>query len=176
MDRAYLEWQALAKQGSIGNEWEDQTIQRRKDLLVRRMKLAKDFLQTNLKPEWMVLDLLPVLPPELRPIVELYEGELITSDLNELYRKIIHRNNTLIEFLSGSEFGHIVDQAHSSTQISKPRTNSACVKRKATPCGFNEICTIPVYCIICTICCLRNLSTSKRERWRGLRCQLWSGL
>lgn len=106
MDRAYLEWQALAKQGSIGNEWEDQTIQRRKDLLVRRMKLAKDFLQTNLKPEWMVLDLLPVLPPELRPIVELYEGELITSDLNELYRKIIHRNNTLIEFLSGSEFTH----------------------------------------------------------------------
>nr|YP_009746878.1 RNA polymerase beta' subunit [Plagiogyria euphlebia]QII42524.1 RNA polymerase beta' subunit [Plagiogyria euphlebia] len=104
MDRAYLEWQALAKQGSIGNEWEDRTIQRRKDLLVRRIKLAKDFIQTNLKPEWMVLNLPPVLPPELRPIVELYEGELITSDLNELYRKIIHRNNTLIDFLSGSEF------------------------------------------------------------------------
>nr|AWS01009.1 RNA polymerase b'-subunit [Pilularia americana] len=104
MDRAYSEWQALAKQGSVGHEWEDRTVQRRKDLLVRRMKLAKDFIQTNLKPEWMVLDLLPVLPPELRPIVEPYEGELITSDLNELYRKIIHRNNTLIEFLSGSGF------------------------------------------------------------------------
>nr|AJE61717.1 RNA polymerase beta' subunit [Polypodium glycyrrhiza] len=104
IDCAYLEWQALAKQKPVGNEWEDRTIQRRKDLLVRRMKLAKDFLRTNLKPEWMVLDILPVLPPELRPIVELYEGELVTSDLNELYRKVIHRNNTLVEFLSGSEF------------------------------------------------------------------------
>nr|UAT96789.1 RNA polymerase beta' subunit [Elaphoglossum marginatum var. marginatum] len=104
MDHAHLEWQAPAKQKPVENEWEDRTIQRRKDLLVRRMKLAKNFLRTNLKPEWMVLDLLPVLPPELRPIVESYEGELVTSDLNELYRKVIHRNNTLIEFLSGSEF------------------------------------------------------------------------
>nr|YP_010463797.1 RNA polymerase beta' subunit [Anemia phyllitidis]UUL71064.1 RNA polymerase beta' subunit [Anemia phyllitidis] len=103
IDFAYSEWQVLAKQGSTENEWEDRTIQRRKDLLVRRMKLAKDFLQTNIKPEWMVLYFLPVLPPELRPIVELYEGELITSDLNELYRKIIYRNNTLIDFLSESE-------------------------------------------------------------------------
>nr|YP_010402947.1 RNA polymerase beta' subunit [Bolbitis x multipinna]UQV94754.1 RNA polymerase beta' subunit [Bolbitis x multipinna] len=104
IDRAYLEWQAPAKQKPVENEWEDRTIQRRKDLPVRRMKLAKNFLRTNLKPEWMVLDLLPVLPPELRPIVESYEGELVTSDLNELYRKVIHRNNTLVEFLSGSEF------------------------------------------------------------------------
>nr|YP_009426851.1 RNA polymerase beta' subunit [Hymenasplenium unilaterale]ASU95527.1 RNA polymerase beta' subunit [Hymenasplenium unilaterale] len=104
MDRAYLEWQAPAKQKPIGNEWEDRTIRRRKDLLVRRMKLARDFLRTNLKPEWMVLDLSPVLPPELRPIVESYEGELVTSDLNELYRKVIYRNNTLAEFSSGSEF------------------------------------------------------------------------
>nr|YP_010702150.1 RNA polymerase beta' subunit [Asplenium castaneoviride]YP_010702238.1 RNA polymerase beta' subunit [Asplenium ruprechtii]WCL38418.1 RNA polymerase beta' subunit [Asplenium castaneoviride]WCL38506.1 RNA polymerase beta' subunit [Asplenium castaneoviride]WCL38594.1 RNA polymerase beta' subunit [Asplenium ruprechtii] len=104
MDRAYLEWQAPAKQRPVGNDWEDRTIRRRKDLSVRRMKLARDFLRTNLKPEWMVLDLSPVLPPELRPIVESYEGELVTSDLNELYRKVIYRNNTLAEFLSGSEF------------------------------------------------------------------------
>nr|QKV47164.1 RNA polymerase beta' subunit [Lepisorus hederaceus] len=104
IDRASSEWRALAKQKPVGNEWEDRTIQRRKDLLVRRMKLAKDFLRANLKPEWMVLDILPVLPPELRPIVESYEGELVTSDLNELYRKVIHRNNTLVEFLLGSEF------------------------------------------------------------------------
>nr|YP_009548222.1 RNA polymerase beta' subunit [Onychium japonicum]AYW14768.1 RNA polymerase beta' subunit [Onychium japonicum] len=104
VDRAYLEWQASAKRKPVGIEREDRTIQRRKDLLVRRIKLAKDFLRTNLKPQWMVLDFLPVLPPELRPIVELYEGELVTSDLNELYRKVIYRNNTLTEFLSGSEF------------------------------------------------------------------------
>ncbi|MCO5605508.1 hypothetical protein L7F22_059691 [Adiantum nelumboides] len=104
LDCAYLEWQASARQKPVEFEWEDRTIRRRKDLLIRRIKLAKDFLRTNMKPEWMVLNLIPVLPPELRPIVELYEGELITSDLNELYRKIIYRNNTLTEFLSGSEF------------------------------------------------------------------------
>nr|YP_009548396.1 RNA polymerase beta' subunit [Pityrogramma trifoliata]AYW15217.1 RNA polymerase beta' subunit [Pityrogramma trifoliata] len=104
VDRAYSEWQASAKRKPVGIEREDRTIQRRKDLLVRRIKLAKDFLRTNLKPAWMVLDFLPVLPPELRPIVELYEGELVTSDLNELYRKVIYRNNTLNEFLSGNEF------------------------------------------------------------------------
>nr|YP_009547635.1 RNA polymerase beta' subunit [Antrophyum semicostatum]AYW16238.1 RNA polymerase beta' subunit [Antrophyum semicostatum] len=104
MDSAYFEWQVLAKQKSFGIEWEDRTIRRRKDLLIRRIRLAKDFLRTNMKPEWMVLNLIPVLPPELRPIVELYEGELITSDLNELYRKIIYRNNTLSEFPSGILF------------------------------------------------------------------------
>ncbi|KAG6540242.1 hypothetical protein Mapa_018368 [Marchantia paleacea] len=46
----------------------------------------------------MVLSLLPVLPPELRPMIELGEGELITSDLNELYRRVIYRNNTLLLF------------------------------------------------------------------------------
>nr|YP_010466171.1 RNA polymerase beta chain [Haplopteris ensiformis]UQV94620.1 RNA polymerase beta chain [Haplopteris ensiformis] len=104
LDSAYFEWQVSAKQKPFEIESEDRTIQRRKDLLIRRIRLAKDFLRTNMKPEWMVLSLIPVLPPELRPIVELYEGELITSDLNELYRKIIYRNNTLGEFLSGREF------------------------------------------------------------------------
>jgi DNA-directed RNA polymerase beta' subunit len=72
--------------------------------------LAKQFLQTNIEPEWMVLTFLPVLPPELRPMIELGEGELITSDLNELYRRVIYRNNTLIDFLarSGSTPGGLV--------------------------------------------------------------------
>lgn len=98
------------EQKSTGNEWEDRKIQRRKDLLVRRIKLAKQFLQTDIKPEWMVLSLLPVLPPELRPMVELGEGESITSDLNELYRRVIYRNNTLIDFSarSGSTPGGLV--------------------------------------------------------------------
>lgn len=113
MDCAYAEWEMLAKEGPTGDKSEDQAIQRRKDLLVRRMRLVKNFMRTDIKPEWMVLDLLPVLPPELRPIIELHEGEVITSDFNELYRKIIYRNNTLIDFLSRSEFtpeGLIVSQ------------------------------------------------------------------
>nr|YP_009732843.1 RNA polymerase beta' subunit [Diphyscium foliosum]QHU77188.1 RNA polymerase beta' subunit [Diphyscium foliosum] len=110
MDYAYVEWKELVEQKSTGNEWEDRKIQRRKDLLVRRIKLAKQFLQTNIKPEWMVLSFSPVLPPELRPMIELGEGELITSDLNELYRRVIYRNNTLIDFLarSGSTPGGLV--------------------------------------------------------------------
>nr|AND48105.1 beta' subunit of RNA polymerase [Sphagnum compactum] len=110
MNCAYTEWIKLAEQESTGNEWEDRKIQRRKDLLIRRIKLAKQFLRTNIKPEWMVLSVLPVLPPELRPMIELNEGELITSDLNELYRRVIYRNNTLIDFLarSGSTPGGLV--------------------------------------------------------------------
>lgn len=110
MDYAYVEWKELVEQKSTGNEWEDRKIQRRKDLLIRRIKLAKQFLQTNIKPEWMVLSLLPVLSPELRPMIELGEGELITSDLNELYRRVIYRNNTLIDFSSrnGSTPGGLV--------------------------------------------------------------------
>nr|BDW46122.1 RNA polymerase subunit beta' [Marchantia emarginata subsp. cuneiloba] len=110
INRAHLEWKEFAEQKSTGNEWEDRKIQRRKDLLVRRIKLAKHFIQTNIKPEWMVLSLLPVLPPELRPMIELGEGELITSDLNELYRRVIYRNNTLLDFLarSGSTPGGLI--------------------------------------------------------------------
>lgn len=103
INRAYLEWKEFAEQRSTGNNWEDRKTQRRKDLLIRRIKLAKHFIQTNIKPEWMVLSILPVLPPELRPIIELGEGELITSDLNELYRRIIYRNNTLLDFLARSD-------------------------------------------------------------------------
>lgn len=110
MNRTHLEWKGFAEQESTGNDWEDKKIQRRKDLLVRRIKLAKHFIRTNIKPEWMVLSSLPVLPPELRPMIELGEGELITSDLNELYRRVIYRNNTLLDFLarSGSTPGGLI--------------------------------------------------------------------
>jgi DNA-directed RNA polymerase subunit beta' len=103
INRAHLEWKEFAEQKSTGNPWEDRKIQRQKDLLIRRIKLAKHFIQTNIKPEWMVLSILPVLPPELRPMIELGEGELITSDLNELYRRIIYRNNTLLDFPARSD-------------------------------------------------------------------------
>jgi DNA-directed RNA polymerase subunit beta' len=103
INRTHSEWKEFAEQKSTGNIWEDRKIQRRKDLLIRRIKLAKHFIQTNIKPEWMVLSILPVLPPELRPMIELGEGELITSDLNELYRRIIYRNNTLLDFLARSD-------------------------------------------------------------------------
>nr|AIN75581.1 RNA polymerase beta [Campanula americana] len=95
-----LEWKELAKEGPTGNEWKDQKVRRRKDFLIRRMGLAKHFIRTNIEPEWMVLCLLPVLPPELRPIIEIDGGKLMSSDINELYRRVISRNNTLIDLLT----------------------------------------------------------------------------
>lgn len=103
LNRLQLEWRKFSEQKSTGNNWEDRKIQRRKDLLIRRINLAKHFIQTKIKPEWMILSNLPVLPPELRPMIELSEGDLITSDLNELYRRVIYRNNTLLDFLVRSD-------------------------------------------------------------------------
>jgi len=67
--------------------------------IVKRLKLVEEFLDSGNKPEWMVLDVLPVLPPELRPLVMLDGGRFATSDLNELYRRVINRNNRLKRLL-----------------------------------------------------------------------------
>jgi len=63
--------------------------------LVKRLKLVEAFLASGAKPEWMVLDVVPVIPPELRPLVPLDGGRFATSDLNDLYRRVINRNNRL---------------------------------------------------------------------------------
>nr|YP_010953908.1 RNA polymerase beta' subunit [Cladopus fukienensis]WMV01303.1 RNA polymerase beta' subunit [Cladopus fukienensis] len=102
IDSSSVEWKVLGEDGPAGNEWEDRKISRRKDFLVRRIELAKLFIRTNIEPEWMVLCLLPVLPPELRPIIQLDGGKLMSSDINELYRRVIYRNNTLMDLLTTS--------------------------------------------------------------------------
>ena len=63
--------------------------------LLKRLKLLKDFLRSGNRPEWMVLTRLPVLPPDLRPLVQLDGGRFVSSDLNELYRRLINRNDRL---------------------------------------------------------------------------------
>ena len=63
--------------------------------LSKRMKIIKSFSNSSNKPEWMILDVLPVLPPDLRPLVPLEGGRFATSDLNDLYRRVINRNNRL---------------------------------------------------------------------------------
>nr|YP_010426748.1 RNA polymerase beta' subunit [Cupressus duclouxiana]USN89453.1 RNA polymerase beta' subunit [Cupressus duclouxiana] len=117
IDHSYIEWKEIDTKISILLEIQPQflkkdsplkklynsikkkliSLQRRKDRLVRRMKFAQYFIQTNVEPQWMVLCLLPVLPPDLRPMYKLNEGGVITSDLNELYLKVIRRNNNLLE-------------------------------------------------------------------------------
>nr|QFS95379.1 RNA polymerase beta [Arachis villosa] len=104
INSSLVEWKELGEGGSTGNEneWEARKVGRRKNFLVRRIELAKHFIRTNINPEWMVLCLLPVLPPELRPIIQIDGGKLMSSDINELYRRVIYRNNTLIDLLTTS--------------------------------------------------------------------------
>jgi len=63
--------------------------------LIKRLRVIDNFVATNSKPEWMILDILPVIPPDLRPMVQLDGGRFATSDLNDLYRRVINRNNRL---------------------------------------------------------------------------------
>ncbi|MEN9559378.1 MAG: DNA-directed polymerase subunit beta [Pseudomonadota bacterium] len=65
----------------------------------KRLKVLEAFQKSGIKPEWMVMDVLPVLPPELRPLVPLDGGRFATSDLNDLYRRVINRNNRLARLL-----------------------------------------------------------------------------
>ena len=61
----------------------------------KRLKVVDSFRKSNNRPEWMILDVIPVIPPELRPLVPLDGGRFATSDLNDLYRRVINRNNRL---------------------------------------------------------------------------------
>ncbi len=67
--------------------------------LTKRLKLMEAFLESGNKPEWMVMEVLPILPPDLRPLVPLDGGRFATSDLNDLYRRVINRNNRLKRLL-----------------------------------------------------------------------------
>jgi len=67
--------------------------------LSKRLKVLEGFKNSNIKPDWMVMEVLPVLPPELRPLVPLDGGRFATSDLNDLYRRVINRNNRLKRLL-----------------------------------------------------------------------------
>jgi DNA-directed RNA polymerase subunit beta' len=67
----------------------------RRKKIVKRLKLVESFLESGNKPEWMVMEVLPVIPPDLRPLVPLDGGRFATSDLNDLYRRVINRNNRL---------------------------------------------------------------------------------
>ena len=71
----------------------------KKKKIAKRLKIIEAFLESGNKPEWMILDVIPVIPPELRPLVPLDGGRFATSDLNDLYRRVINRNNRLKRLL-----------------------------------------------------------------------------
>ena len=78
----------------IHEELHTATKQRR-EKLIKRLEICEAFAQSHNKPEWMIMDVVPVIPPDLRPMVQLDGGRFATTDLNDLYRRIINRNNRL---------------------------------------------------------------------------------
>ena len=73
----------------------EETSQQKKLKYSKRLKVVTSFMKSGNRPEWMILDVIPVIPPELRPLVPLDGGRFATSDLNDLYRRVINRNNRL---------------------------------------------------------------------------------
>ena len=82
----------------LREEMKDASGQKKVKLL-KRLEVAEAFRQSGNRPEWMVLDVIPVIPPEIRPMVQLDGGRFATSDLNDLYRRVINRNNRLKKLL-----------------------------------------------------------------------------
>ncbi|MFA6171292.1 MAG: DNA-directed RNA polymerase subunit beta' [Patescibacteria group bacterium] len=77
----------------------DGAVESKKEKLIKRLKLSKSFHHNGIRPEWMILSIIPVIPPDLRPMVALDGGRFATSDLNDLYRRVINRNNRLKQLI-----------------------------------------------------------------------------
>ena len=84
---------------SLRNNLNETNSETKRKKLTKRIKLLESFIYSKNKPEWMILTVLPVLPPDLRPLVPLDGGRFATSDLNDLYRRVINRNNRLKRLL-----------------------------------------------------------------------------
>ncbi len=79
----------------LRDDLKETTSEAKRKKYVKRLKLIESFIDSGNRPEWMILDVIPVIPPELRPLVPLDGGRFATSDLNDLYRRVINRNNRL---------------------------------------------------------------------------------
>ncbi len=84
-----------AERDTLRHEMRETSSEAKRKKLVKRLKLVEAFMESGARPEWMILDVIPVIPPELRPLVPLDGGRFATSDLNDLYRRVINRNNRL---------------------------------------------------------------------------------
>ena len=88
-----IDLQATADQ--LRDELKEATGELKPKKIIKRLKIVESFLESGNRPEWMVMTVIPVIPPELRPLVPLDGGRFATSDLNDLYRRVINRNNRL---------------------------------------------------------------------------------
>ncbi len=93
---AELDLEQLSKE--LHEELETATSQKKAKIL-KRLEVVEAFRQSGNRPEWMIMDVVPVIPPDIRPMVQLEGGRFATSDLNDLYRRVINRNNRLAKLL-----------------------------------------------------------------------------
>ena len=86
----------------LEKELDDVSSSQKRKKVVKRLKIVRDFIASDNKPEWMILKNVPVIPADLRPMVQLDGGRFATSDLNDLYRRVINRNNRLKKLLENN--------------------------------------------------------------------------
>lgn len=99
IEKLLLELDLEDESAQLKEELETTNSVAKRKKIVKRLKIMEAFLQSGNKPEWMIMKALPVLPPDLRPLVPLEGGRFATSDLNDLYRRVINRNNRLKRLL-----------------------------------------------------------------------------
>jgi len=97
--RVLAKEQPFYKSSQWYRKWEQHRIYKLRDQAIKRIRILENLFATGSNPAWMILSILPVLPPALRPMIQLEGGRFATSDLNELYRRIITRNNRLLRLL-----------------------------------------------------------------------------
>ena len=89
----------LYQHSNWSRKWEQQRMYKTREQSIKRIRILENLLGTGSNPSWMILSILPVIPPALRPMIQLEGGRFATSDLNELYRRILTRNNRLLRLL-----------------------------------------------------------------------------
>ena len=97
--RVLIKEQPFYQSSQWFRKWEQHRIYKLRDQAIKRIRILENLLATGSNPAWMILSILPVLPPALRPMIQLEGGRFATSDLNELYRRVITRNNRLLRLL-----------------------------------------------------------------------------
>jgi len=88
-----------ANESAWSKKWEQERLYKMREQAIKRIRILENLVGTGSSPAWMILTILPVIPPALRPMIQLEGGRFATSDLNELYRRIITRNNRLLRLL-----------------------------------------------------------------------------
>ena len=122
-----------AEQVKVREEMAGTSSETKLKRLSKHLKLLESFIESGNKPEWMVLTVLPVLPPDLRPLVPLDGGRFATSDLNDLYRRVINRNNRLRRLLGAP-----------TPRTSSCATKSACCRSRWMHCWTTVVAVAPI--------------------------------